>query len=789
MMKKATVIMTAAIMTAAQTGGFAADIPPNRVWTSNDTALMSAAAAPDKEAFSASGIDGYGEWTKADAPAEYIHTDGKKYSFETAFRAGSGSKTKRSFYFAPEGSCIVTVVYSASAGRPVYIYQGDTLLASGEEGIEDGIAPSISADIEDPSAGDVYVYGGSSNKDIYAVFADYYDPSVIVTYTVSGSIRYDGAADTSKPKLVFKDTKDGAEYKTDIGSSYSVELRRSRSYDIYVEENGERSKKICPALDTNRVSVGMADASLDIHLVDIVPTEISGDVTVHNVYNDGSFLDLNKVKLTFTAEDDPQLTYTTGITDNKIDLTLMPDHKYDITAENIDGYELSELSKSYLMAAGDTNPFKNILFMGIISETEYKPVIEVGADKEFKTIGDALTVIKKMKRPEGEMGRLTIKLDPGVYTEQVIIDVDYVTLAAADISSRPEIRWYYGIGYLYYSADDTMYYNEDNAVAKTEKKPVTRWGAVCRITGRNINVENVIFRNTLNCEVTAEELSDGVEPALHNEYSDTNGKPDRTAPGYDAMAKAATERAAAIALDGDNIELFNCDFISSQDTFYTNCTAYVKNCYIEGNTDYIYGGNSVVFEDCTLAWHGYSDQSVGGYITACKTSGTPQEGKADLSANGYLLRNCTVTNSGYYPGNIFAVGSWGRNWGGENCRVIYDGIKLDGVDTPTEWVKMGGELSNSILYVNNVTDRDGNAVDTESFNPNGTMEQNGIEIMPDSGYFGEWIPTNLSGGVKLIRIGYDENGALVGVKINSSDEIEGAVKYKTVSCNDGIISD
>ncbi|MGN0162096.1 MAG: hypothetical protein ACI4EA_00760, partial [Candidatus Ornithomonoglobus sp.] len=179
--------MTAAIITAAQTGGFAADIPQNRVWTSNDTALMSAAAVPDKEAFSSSGIDGYGEWTRADAPAEYIHTDGKKYSFEAAFRAGSGSKTKRSFYFAPEGSCIVTVVYSASAGRPVYIYQGDTLLASGEEGIENGIAPSISADIEDPSAGAVYVYGGSSNKDIYAIFADYYDPSVIVAYTVSGS--------------------------------------------------------------------------------------------------------------------------------------------------------------------------------------------------------------------------------------------------------------------------------------------------------------------------------------------------------------------------------------------------------------------------------------------------------------------------------------------------------------------------------------------------------------------------------------------------------------------------
>ena len=119
--------------------------------------------------------------------------------------------------------------------RPLYIYQGDTLLASGEEGAVDGVAATISADIEDISKGDVYIYGGSQNKDIFGIFADYYDPTVIVYRNVSGSINYTGTADTSNMKIVFTDTNDGTQYKVDYGKTYSVELRQNREYNITIE--------------------------------------------------------------------------------------------------------------------------------------------------------------------------------------------------------------------------------------------------------------------------------------------------------------------------------------------------------------------------------------------------------------------------------------------------------------------------------------------------------------------------------------------------------------------------
>lgn len=730
------------------------ELPADEVWTSNDAELMAAATgAGDKAVFGpVNGLSGYGQWVKHASSATYTHTNGQTYTFSDGFQAGSGNATRRSFYFTPKQACIVTVAYAAQSGRPVYIYQGSELLASGEEGKTGDAAAVITADVEDPSAGDVYVYGGSSNKDIFAIFADYYDPNVVVNRKLSGKINYAGSE--TGIKVVFTDTKDQTKYEVPaVNGDYNVELRQNRSYDIsVVDAAGAVSDKVAVTLDTNTVSLAKMDKTHDIDLVDIGLTEVSGDVVVHDINNDGTTLDLSKVQLTFTAKDDASHTYTTGVADNKIKLNMMPNHEYAVTATGIDGYELSPLSGSYVMAAGDMAPFKNILITETIGEVPFSATVEVGANKAYAGINDAIAAVKAMKdRPAGEAGRVTVLVDPGVYTEQVIVDSNYVTIKAADEANRPEIQWYYGIGYLYYSSAGDQYYSEDWAVQKTKKGPVTRWGAACRITGQYCNLESIIIRHTFNCDVTEAELADGVAPALNNEYGDTNGKPDRTVAGYDARSKNATERAAAIALDGGYTELYKCDFISSQDTFYTNKTAYVKDCYIEGGTDFIYGGNSLLFEDCTLAWHGYSDQKTGGYLTACKTSG-PSTGTPSEGTNGYLFRNVTVTNSKYYPDNQFAAGSWGRNWGGADCQVVFDGVKLDGVDVPGAWVKMGGELSTSILYVNDVTDKDGKAVDVSgtTFNPNGTMDKNGYTIMKDTDYFGgTWVPPHYDKVIEL----------------------------------------
>ena len=483
-------------------------------------------------------------------------------------------------------------------------------------------------------------------------------------------------------------------------------------------------------------------------------TAVTGDIVVHNVKNDGEYLDLSKVSLTFTANDDSALTYTAIIDGNSYDIGLTPGHTYTITASDNDGYALSELSGSYTLSANGTASSKNILFTETVSDIPFSATVKVGAKKEYATISDAITAIKAMKnRPAGENGRVTVEIDQGTYREQVIVDANYVTMKAADENKKPTITFYYGIGYIYYSAGDKGYYSEDYAVAKIRKSKVDRWGCVVRVTGMNFIAENIIFENSFNCNIVPEELADGVEAAGEGVYSDVKNKPDRTVSGYDPRTKdSATERAAAFAGDGRNYELYQCEFISSQDTLYTGYNGYFKNCYIEGGTDYIFGGNSVVFDGCTLAWHGYSDKATGGYITACKSGGVPTAGVPDLNANGYLLSNCTVANSKYYKDNKFAAGSWGRNWGGANCQVVFDDVTIaNGVEVPGAWSKMGGELNTSILYVNNVHRADGTVIasTSNSFNPNGTMAAKDYTVMHMTDYFGpDWIPVHYTGGIK-----------------------------------------
>ncbi len=720
-------------------------LPDDILWRADDAAFNNAIVVT--EATTVNGLTVYPNWTEKARTVEYTHVDGTKYEFTRAWCGGTGSATNRSVSFVPEEACTVTVIFdgNGSAGRTMNIAQAGAVIES--KNSETG-ATVLTADIEDPSLGAVSIYGGGSNKNLYAIFVEYYDPDAIVYRNLSGNINYTGSIDMTGKNLVFTNVETGEATKVAYGQEYSVDLVQRSTYAITVEGYEE---KICATLDTKEVYIAKADKTFDITLLEIADTEVKGEIVSHG-------LDMTGVTVTFTAQDDPTITETATISaisgdkempeaEYALSVVLTPNHVYNITTSDVTGYTMSELSKTYTMAAGDTTPFKNLLFTKDVVATEWRDTVTVGADKEFKTITDAVKAIGAMTgRPSGEAGRTTIVVDPGTYCEQVTVNVANITIKAADEANRPVLTWYYGIGYVYYSAHNG-YYDEAYYVERIAKGTATRWGCTLRVAATGFLAENIIFENSFNCRVVADELADGVWPEV--DPAD-GGKPDRTVDGFDAKSRAAVERAAAFAGDATNYECYKCDFISSQDTLYTGYNGYFKDCYIEGGTDFIFGGNSILFEDCTLAWHGYSDQQVGGYLTACQTSAA-SNGSANLGTNGYLFKDCTVTNSKYYPDNKFAAGGWGRNWGGAKCQVVFLNTTLDGVDVPGPWVKMGGELSGSILYVDGVTDKNGNAVDTSgtAFNPNGTMAANGYTVMADEDYFGAWIPKHYEGEIVL----------------------------------------
>lgn len=96
----------------------------------------------------------------------------------------------------------------------------------------------------------------------------------------------------------------------------------------------------------------------------------------------------------------------------------------------------------------------------------------------------------------------------------------------------------------------------------------------------------------------------------------------------------------AIRTDADRVVFFNCRFISGQDTVLTNRAAkrvYFSYCYIDGNTDYIYGASIVIFDHTVIYARDRIDNNRSSYLTAASTP-TGQ-------TYGFVFRDCILPNN------------------------------------------------------------------------------------------------------------------------------------------------
>jgi len=58
-------------------------------------------------------------------------------------------------------------------------------------------------------------------------------------------------------------------------------------------------------------------------------------------------------------------------------------------------------------------------------------------------------------------------------------------------------------------------------------------------------------------------------------------------------------QAVALRTTGQRQQFLDCRFVGYQDTLYTHSgMQYFRNCYVQGNTDYVFGGATAVFQDC-----------------------------------------------------------------------------------------------------------------------------------------------------------------------------------------------
>lgn len=155
---------------------------------------------------------------------------------------------------------------------------------------------------------------------------------------------------------------------------------------------------------------------------------------------------------------------------------------------------------------------------------------------------------------------------------------------------------------------------------------------------------------------------------------------------FDEATAAAGRQAVAVKTEADKLIFKNCRFIGNQDTLFARLyRQYFKDCYIEGDVDFIFSEATAVFEDCVIHSVDRPGISPKGYITAASTNAN--------NPYGFVFLNCKLTaDAGVGANSVYL----GRPWVPSSStnpvyvRTVFIGCEL-GEHIKTEgWTSMSG---------------------------------------------------------------------------------------------------
>lgn len=254
--------------------------------------------------------------------------------------------------------------------------------------------------------------------------------------------------------------------------------------------------------------------------------------------------------------------------------------------------------------------------------------LTVGANGTYKEVQEALDAIDYIPT---EGTRVTVLIEPGVYTEEITVSKPYITFKSADASREVKLTYDKASGH---DSDKSKDKGTQDTASVTVLAPAIGFEAY-----------DITFENSYNL------------------YQESLG---------DAGRKQT--QAVALVTFTDRVILENCRFIGRQDTLYLKGASkgqntpgvnerrvYLKNCYIEGTVDFIFGDATAVFEDCQLHMAYYSN---GGHYTAANTN---------LQSIGYVFNKCKLTVDEAYnayvdkeTGELSKNIDLGRPWQGDH---------------------------------------------------------------------------------------------------------------------------
>lgn len=270
----------------------------------------------------------------------------------------------------------------------------------------------------------------------------------------------------------------------------------------------------------------------------------------------------------------------------------------------------------------------------------YDAVVAQDGSGDYTSLADAISAA-----PENRTAPWLIFLKAGTYREHIDIPANkpYIHLIGQDK--------------MLVTVTDSLLCGGDNALHVSQ-------GATVVVNATDFYAENITFDN-----------KHGVE---------TNAGP----------------QALAMFTDNDRATFYNCRLRSYQDTYLTSTNHvadrhYLKNCWIEGAVDFIYGGGDVYFDECTLN----IVRTSGGYIVA--------PSHHETTAWGYVFMNNTIT-APTDPASSTSV-YLGRPWQGAPKTVFLNTISEVTIPAVGWYYKMGAIPAIFADY--NTMDANGNPVD------------------------------------------------------------------------------
>ena len=277
------------------------------------------------------------------------------------------------------------------------------------------------------------------------------------------------------------------------------------------------------------------------------------------------------------------------------------------------------------------------------------------------SVNEALDTARTAYDERGET--TTIYIEPGVYQEELTIDVPGLRLIGTDPEQPAKLTWYYGHGYQYRSMDTINYGGSRSR----------RWNASVLVTAPDFYAENLVFENSFNLYVSEKEAADSLYILPEYTAREMPMRPKEVGSTL-VSTKPYRERAAAISFTetAKNAHLKNCAAIGRQDVLYGDqgASIYWEGGMLSGSVDFIFGAMTLCVDHATIIANITEEKNDKCYISA---------GRSEEGARGMLFYHCHIQSP--VPGKVWLARPW--RWWGETvwAYTTWD----EGVLVPEAW--------------------------------------------------------------------------------------------------------